>query len=80
MHSLRTFFFHGKVMFRSWDTQLFIFLTITSTWKVLTSKWVLVYNAEPIFDFFFVMLNFLAMKLETWWTIFVGGILHDLGD
>lgn len=63
MHSLRTFFFHGKVMFRSWDTQLFIFLTIASTWKVLTSKWVLVYKAEPIFDFVFVMLNLLAMKL-----------------
>ena len=52
-HRLRIFLFHGKVMFRFQDIQVFVFLTISWFTKSVTSWWVLVYEIGCIFKYIF---------------------------
>ena len=47
-HRLRIFLFRRKVMFRSQDIQVFVFLTIPWFTKSVTSWWVLVHETEFI--------------------------------
>ena len=49
-HRLIIFLFHRKVVFRSQDIQIFVFLTILWFTKFVTSWWVLVYEAGCIFE------------------------------
>ena len=46
---LRIFLFRRKVMFRSQDIQVFVFLTIPWSAKSVTSRWVLVHETRYIF-------------------------------
>ena len=45
-HRLRIFLFHRKVMFRSQDIQVFVFLAISWFTKSVTSQWVLVHETS----------------------------------
>ena len=47
------FYFVGKVMFHSQDTQVFVFLTIPWFIKSVMSWWVLVHEAGCIFEYIF---------------------------
>ena len=50
---LRIFLFRRKVIFRSQDIQLFLFLTIQWFTKSVTSRWMLVYETGCIFEYVF---------------------------
>ena len=52
-HRLRIFLFRWKVMFRSQDIQVFVFLTIPKSTKSVMSWWVLVHEARCIFEYIF---------------------------
>ena len=54
----------GKDMFSSWDVQFFIFQTIPSVSKVMTSWQVQAHEVEHILNFFFWILRRLDMKLD----------------
>ena len=47
------FFFRRKVIFRSQDIQVFLFLTIPRSTKSVTSWWVLIHETKCIFDYIF---------------------------
>ena len=50
-HRLRDFLFRWKIMFRSQDIQVFLFLTIPWFTKSVTSLWVLVHETWSIFAY-----------------------------
>ena len=50
---LRTFLFRRRIMFRSQDIQVFLFLTIPWFTKSVTSRWVLVHETRYIFEYIF---------------------------
>ena len=50
---LRIFLFYRKVMFRSRDIQVFVFLTILWFTQSVTSWWVLLHEAGCIFEYIF---------------------------
>ena len=50
---IKNFLFFGKVMFRSQDIQVFVFLTISWFTKSVTSRWVLVHEIRCIFEYIF---------------------------
>ena len=52
-HRLRFFLFRRKIIFRSQDIQVSVFLTIPWFTKSLTSWWVLVHETECIFKYIF---------------------------
>ena len=52
-----------EVLFWSWDIQFFIFETIPSTYKVVTSGLVSTHNVEYIFEYILWVGNHLFMKL-----------------
>ena len=52
-HRLRIFLFRRKVMFRSQDIQVFVFLIIPWFTKSVTSWWVLVHETGCIFEYIF---------------------------
>ena len=52
-HRLRIFLFRRKVMFRSQDIEVFVFLTIPTFTKSVTSWWVLVHETRCTFDYIF---------------------------
>ena len=56
-HRLRTLLFHRKVMFRSWDIQVFVLLTIQWLTKSVTSWWVSVW---------IYLLNHNSLTHQTW--------------
>ena len=62
-HRLRIFLFRRKIMFRSQDIQVFVFLTIPWFTKSVTSRWVLVHETRCIFEYIFWTTNHEATKL-----------------
>ena len=50
---IKNFLFCGKVMFRSQDIQVFVFLTISWFAKSMKSWWVLVHEIGCIFEYIF---------------------------
>ena len=52
-HRLRIFLFRRKIMFRSQDIQVFVFLTISWFTKSVTSGWVLVHETRCISEYIF---------------------------
>ena len=61
--NLRIFSFRGKVMFRSLDIQILIFVTILSISKTVTSWWVMALFVECISECIYWIENHLVMKL-----------------
>ena len=59
-YKLGIFLFHRKVMFRSLDIQVFVFLTIPWFTKSVRSWWVLVHETGCIF------LNHNSLNHQTW--------------
>ena len=60
---LKIILFHSKVMFRSWDIQVFLFLTIPWFTKSVTSWWVSVYETGCIFEY---LLNHSSLTHQAW--------------
>ena len=52
-HRLRMLLFRRKIMFRSQDIQVFLFLTIPWFTESVTSRWVLVHETSYIFEYIF---------------------------
>ena len=50
---VQIFFILSKVMFRSQDIQVFVYLTIPWLTKSVTSRWVLVHETRYIFEYIF---------------------------
>ena len=63
-HRLRIVLFHRKVMFRSPDNQVFVFVTILWFAKSVTSWWILVYKTGCIFWIY--LLNHNSLTHQTW--------------
>ena len=63
-HRLRIFLFHRKVMFRSQNIQVFVFLTMPWFTKFVTSWWVLVH--ETGCNFWIYLLNHNLLSHQTW--------------
>ena len=64
MHRLRTFLFHRKVLFLSWDIKVFVFLTSPWFTKSVMSWWVLVHETGYI-HFWVYLLNQNSLTYET---------------
>ena len=62
-HRSRIFLFCRKIMFRSQDIQVFVFLTIPWFTKLVTSRWVLVHEIRCIFEYIFWTTNYEVTKL-----------------
>ena len=52
-HRLRIFLFRRKILFRSQDVLVFVFLTIPWFTKSVTSRWVLVHKRRCMFEYTF---------------------------
>ena len=65
-HRLRIFLFRTKIMFRSQDIQVFVYLTIPSFIESVTSRWVLVHGARYIFKYIFWGTTHEVTKLGQW--------------
>ena len=52
-HRLKIFLFRRKIMFRSQDLQVFVFLIIPWDTKSVTSRWLLVYKTSYVFEYIF---------------------------
>ena len=50
---IKNFLFRWKIMFRSQDIQVFVFLTISWDTKSVTSWWVLIHETGCIFEYIF---------------------------
>ena len=66
-HRLRIFLFHRKVMFRSQDIEVFVFLTIPRSTKSVMSWWVLVFETRCIFYYIFKPQPIKSPNLVNWW-------------
>ena len=64
-HRLRIFLFRRKIMLRSQDIQVFVFLTIPWFTKCMGSRWVLVHETRCIFKSFLPFLAFLIFWTTT---------------
>ena len=74
--NLRIFSFRGKVMFRSLDIQILIFVTILSISKTVTSWWVMALFVECISECIYWIENHLVMKLVQLVDIAMGNIFR----
>ena len=57
-----TFLFEGKIMFRSRDIEIFVFLWTLQISKFVTSSQVLLHNASYTYAYFFWILSPIKMK------------------
>ena len=62
-HRLRIFSFHRKVMFRSRDIQVFVYLTVSWFTKSVTSWWVLSHDRVHSWTY---LLNHNSLTRQTW--------------
>ena len=60
---IKNYLFRRKIMFRSQDIQVFVFLTIPWFTKSVTSQWVLVHKIRCIFEYIFWTTNHEVTKL-----------------
>ena len=65
-HRLRIFLFHTKIMFRSQDIQVFVFLTIQWFTRSVTSRWILVHEARCVLEYNFWTINMKSPNLASW--------------
>ena len=62
---LTIFLFHRKVMFRSWDIQVFVFLTMPCFTKSVMSWWVLISTWDMV-HFWIYLLNHNSLTHQIW--------------
>ena len=56
-HRLRIYLFRRKIMFRSQDIKVFVFLTIPWSTKSVTSQWALLHEIRCIFEYIAFLIN-----------------------
>ena len=61
---IKNFLFRRKIMFRSQDVQVFLFLTIPWFTKSVSSRWVLVHEIRCILEYIFGTSNHEVTKLD----------------